>query len=83
MSHMAISRFKYFFPIPLNLFLIKFIDIFKFKFSGHHIAATARMLSLFSDCHYKFSVFFSFFAIKLLQFPVFFFYFCNEVPLIL
>ena len=27
---MAISRFKYFFRIPLNLFLIKFIDIFKF-----------------------------------------------------
>ena len=57
---MAIYRFKYLFIIHLNLFLIIFIDVLKVKFPCHHIAAMARMLSLFGNCHYKFPIYFLF-----------------------
>ena len=65
----------------LNLNLSTFS---RFKFSCHHIAATARMLSLnLVTVITNFLFFFSFFAMKFLRFHFFFLYFCNEVPLIL
>ena len=52
----------------LIYFLLYLSTFSNFKFSCHHFAAMARMLSLFSNCRYKFPVFFSISAIKFLRF---------------
>lgn len=53
----------------LSYFLLYLSKFSNFNFSCHRIAAMARTLSLFSNCHYKFPVFFFLFF--------FFVYFCN------
>ena len=53
------------------IYFLLYLSTFSiFKFSCHHFAAMARMLSLFSNCRYKFPVFFSISAIKFLQFTI-------------
>ena len=52
----------------LSYFVLYLSTFSNFNFSCHLIAAMARMLSLFSNSHYKFSGVFSISAIKFLQF---------------
>lgn len=51
-----------------SLFILIYFLLYLSTFSCHHFAAMARMFSLFSNCCYKFPVFFSISGIKFLQF---------------